>query len=129
MAVSPPAFSGLIGAVRALTDGLLGSLEKRLQLIALELHEEKLNLVRLLLWPGAIFVVGLLALAFASLAIVYVCGEQSRFAALAGVAVFHAGALLVLIVAFRCYLQRQTVPFSATLEEVGKDRACIRKAN
>jgi uncharacterized membrane protein YqjE len=39
------------------------------------------------------------------------------------------GALVAIIVTFRRYLARQPRPFSATLEEIAEDRACIRNPN
>ena len=129
MSSSSTGFSGLLGAVRALGDGLLGSLEKRLQLIALELHEEKLNFVRLLLWLGAILVTGLLGLAFASLALLQFCGPDSRLTVLLVLAGVYLGGSFALVLAFRRFLLRQPAPFAASLDELGKDRACIRKAS
>jgi uncharacterized membrane protein YqjE len=46
---------------------------------------------------------------------------------LGGLTILYAGALLAIIIAFRRYLARQPSPFAATLQEIGEDRACIRK--
>lgn len=129
MAAPSSIFNGVLGAMRGLGDGLLLVLERRLQLATLELHEEKLELVRTLLWLGSILGVGMLGLVFVSLTVVQLCGPESRLAALSGVALFHALALLVLVFTFRRHLTNRPRPFAATLEELGKDRACIRKGN
>ena len=66
---------------------------------------------------------------FASLTLVYLFWESARIAVLGGLTVLYGGALLAIIVAFRRYLARQPSPFAATLQEIGKDRACIQPKN
>lgn len=127
MAAPSSIFAGMLGARRGLGDGLLVVLGRRPQLVALELHEEKMQLMRIRLWLGAIIGVGLLGLVFVSRTIVQLYGPEARFAALGGVALSHVGALLVFVCTFRRYLASRPLPFAATLEELRKDRACIRK--
>jgi uncharacterized membrane protein YqjE len=72
---------------------------------------------------------GMMAIMFASLTLVYLFWETARLAVLGGLTVLYAGALAVIILAFRRYLARQPSPFAATLQEIGEDRACIRTEN
>lgn len=129
MAESSSVFSGLLAPFRALADSVLAGFEQRLRLITLELHEEKLRLVATLLWLVALFGVGLLALGFASVVVIFLFEPPARLAALGGVALFHLTALVALALLFRRHLARQPAPFTATLDELGKDRACIRKTS
>lgn len=124
-----PASAGLLGSLRALCDGLLASGARRLELFSLELQEEKIRLIQVFIWISAVVVSGVMAVTFASLALVYVFWESARLAVLGGLALFYVVACLTVVVAFRRYLKRQPAPFDATLEEFGKDRACIRTAN
>jgi uncharacterized membrane protein YqjE len=129
MQSAPPARPGIIGSFRALGDGLLASVQDRLALFSLELQEEKYRLIRVFLWISAAVFTGVMAIAFASLTLVYVFWESARLAVLGGLAFAYAAAFVVILLAFRRYLARQPRPFLATLEELGADRACIRPEN
>ncbi len=119
----------VLGSLRSLGDGLLASVQARLELIAIELQEEKLRLIQTFIWISAAVFSGLLAIVFASLTLVYVCWDSARLAVLGGLTLFYAATAVVVVVAFRRYLARQPSPFAATLEEIGEDRACIRNRN
>lgn len=126
---SASAPTGLMGSLRTLCDGLLASGVRRLELFSIELQEEKVRLIQVFIWISAVVVSGVMAITFASLALVYVFWDSARLAVLIGLALFYVAACLTVIVAFRRYLKRQPAPFDATLEEFGKDRACIRTGN
>ncbi len=118
--------SGFLGSVRAFVDGLLGSLQGRVELLAIELQEEKLRLIQAYVWVSAAMFLGALTLLFGSLALVYAFTESSRPAVLAGLAVAYGVAFSLVLLAFRRYLRRQPRPFAGTIEELKEDRACIR---
>jgi len=123
---SPP---GILGSLRTLADGLLSSALDRIGLISIELQAEKLRLIRIFFWIGAVFFAGVMALTFASLALVYLFWERAPLAALGGLALVYTGAFITLIVAFRRYLARQPRLLAATLQELEEDRTCIRGEN
>jgi uncharacterized membrane protein YqjE len=129
MEKTSPARPGFLGSFRALGDGLLAGIQDRLALVSLELQEEKFRLIRIFFWISAAVFTGMMALAFASLTLVYFFWESARLAVLGGLALFYATALAIILVAFRAYLQNQPRPFAATLEELDTDRICIRKGN
>ena len=121
--------SGLLGSLRALGDGLLASVQGRLELFSIELQEEKLRLLKTVVWVGAAVFLGLLAVVFSSLTLVYLFWDSARLAVLGGLAVFYTGALAVVLLALRRFLRHQPSPFAATLHEFGKDRECIRNGS
>jgi uncharacterized membrane protein YqjE len=118
--------AGFVGSLRSLGDGLLATVQDRLKLVSIEVHEEKLRLIRTFVWISAAVFAGLMTITFASLTVVYLFWDTARLAVLGGLTALYAGALVVIIVAFRRYLARQPSPFAATLHEIGEDRACIR---
>ncbi len=126
---SAPASLGLVGSMRALGDGLIASVQDRLELFSLELQEEKFRLIQTFIWISAAVFTGLMAITFASITLVYLFWESARLAALGGLTLFYTGALVVIIVAFRRYVARQPKPFAATLSEIKEDRACIQTKN
>jgi uncharacterized membrane protein YqjE len=124
-----PAPPGLLGSFRLLGDALIATLQDRLELVSVELQEEKLRLIQTFLWISAAVFAGMMAITFASLTLVYLCWESARLAALGGLTLLYTGALGVIVVAFRRFLARQPKPFAATLEEIGEDRACLPTGN
>ncbi len=118
-----------MGTLRSLGDSLLAGAQERLELLAIELQEEKLRLIRTFIWVGAALFTGMMALTFASLVLVYCFWDSARLGVLGGLAVFYTVALIVIILAFRRFTARQPLPFAATREEMAEDRACIRTEN
>jgi uncharacterized membrane protein YqjE len=124
-----PSSTGLISSFRLLGDNLLGTVQDRLELFSVELQEEKFRLILTFVWISAAVFTGMMALAFASLTVVYLFWESARLAVLSGLTVLYAIALVLTIVSFRRFIARQPSPFSATRQEIGKDRTCIRNEN
>lgn len=129
MEPTTPAPEGYLSSLRSLGEGLLAMGQDRLELFTVELQEEKFRLIQVFLWISAVLFTGMLAITFASLALVYFFWESARLAVLSGLAVFYIGALVAIVIAFRRYLSRQPNPFAASLQEIGEDRACIRTKN
>lgn len=121
-----PAPVGIVASFRALGDVMLATATDRIELISVELQEEKLRLIQIFIWISAAIFTGMMAITFASLTLVYLFWASARLAVLGGLAVLYASALLVIVIAFRRYLARQPRPFDATLQELKEDRACIR---
>ncbi len=118
-----------VGAFRNLGASLLATVHDRVELVAIELQEEKLRLVQILIWIGTLFFLGLMTMAFACMTVLYIFWTTARLAVMVGLAVFFAGALVTVAIAFRRYLARQPKPFAASLREIGEDRACIQTEN
>jgi uncharacterized membrane protein YqjE len=127
METATPSREGLLGSFRTLGDSLLALLQDRLALFSVELQEEKFRLIQIFIWISTAVFTGVMAVTFASLTLVYLFWESARLAALGGLTLLYAGALVAIVVAFRRYLARQPKPFAATLQEITEDRACIRK--
>ena len=118
-----------MGSLRALGDGLMASVQDRLELLSVELQEEKFRLIQTFIWISAAVFTGMMAITFASLTLVYLFWESARLAVLGGLTGLYAGTLVAIVVAFRRFLARQPKPFAATLQEIREDRACIRSEN
>ncbi len=129
METRAPGPSGLLGSLRGLADGLIGSAHDRLELLAVELHEEKHRLIQIFIWISAIVFLAMLAMVFASLAIVVLFWESARVAVVCTLATIYVGALIGVALGFKRYLKRQPKPFAATLSELREDRECIRPEN
>jgi uncharacterized membrane protein YqjE len=129
METATPGSTGFLSSFRALGDGLLGTVQDRLELFSVELQEEKFRLIQTFFWISAAVFTGMLAIMFASLTLVYLFWDSARLAVLGGLAVFYAGALVAIVIAFRRFIRRQPRPFSGTRQEIGEDRTCIRNGS
>ncbi len=121
-----PASPGFLSALSGLGENLIGTLHDRVELLALDLHEEKFRVIRIFIWISAIVFTGMLAILFASITLVYLFWDSARLAALGGFTLLYAVAFGVTIVAFRRHLANQARPFAASLRELNTDRTCIR---
>ena len=126
MEAARPGAKGYLSSLLSLGDGILASVQGRIELLTVELQEEKLRLIQTFIWISVAVFTGMMTITFASLTLVYLFLESARLAVLGGLTVFYAGILVAVIVAFRRYLARQPKPFAATLHEIGEDRTCIR---
>lgn len=124
-----PGSSGLLGSLRALADGLLESAHDRLELLTIELHEEKYRLIQIFIWISAIVFFSMLATVFASMALVVLLWETSRVAVVCSLAAVYVVAAIAAMIGFRRCLKRQPRPFEGSLRELREDRECIRKEN
>src|SRR5581483_5335253 len=126
MAVASHPPVGFLESFRSFGDDILASVQDRIELFALEVHEEKLRLVQTFIWISVAVFAGMMTIVFASLTLVYFFWASARLAALGGLTVFYLAALGAIIVAFRRALARQPRPFAATRQEIAADRRCIR---
>jgi len=127
MESSPPASSGFFKNLSGLGDSLLGALQERIELVSVELQEEKYRLVRLIIWGGAAVFAGVMTLSFATLTIVYLLWDTARLAALGGFTLLYGGVLVWVIMMLRRQFTHQPKPFEATIDSLTEDRACIRR--
>lgn len=112
--------------LRSLGHGLLTIIKDRLELVSVELQEEKFRLIQIFIWISAAVFTAFMTVAFASLTLVYAFWESARLAVMFGLSVFYGTALLVIILTFRRFLKRQPKPFDGTLNELEEDCACIQ---
>jgi uncharacterized membrane protein YqjE len=121
--------TGVINSLRVLGESLIAGLRDRIELLSVELQEEKFRLIQLTLWFIAAVFTGMLAITFASITLVYFFWESSRLAVLGGLTVFYTAALIAVIIRLRRFIASQPAPFEATRRELEEDIACIRKPN
>lgn len=118
--------AGLAGALRARLDLLLESAQSRLDLIALELQEEKLRLARLVLLTvlASVFLAG--GIVFALILITVALWDSHRLLALAlGTVVLLGAAVTAASGAARTWRDGRGL-FSASLAELRRDREALR---
>jgi len=115
---------GVFASLRQLLQTLIAIGQNRLELLLVEAHEERLQFFETLLLAGAVIVLGAITVGTVIFTLVALCIHAERFDLLAGLILL---CLLGTVVAFwrlRRRLKTWT-PFSATLSELKKDKACL----
>lgn len=118
----PEASPGLMDSAKRLLSTLAATVSTRIELLANELHEERLRLTQMLLFAlCALFCFGL-AVLLLTIFIVVLFWDEHRLVVLGVMCgiFFAMGGLMVVLL--RNAIQAQPKLFSATLAELAKDR-------
>ncbi len=86
-----------------------------------------MRFIQTFVWASAVVVLGLLALIFASVALVFLFWDTARVSVIITITLTYLAAFIAAVVGFRIFLTRQPRPFDATLRELREDRACLRE--
>ena len=115
------------GPLRRIAAALLGLLQTRLELVGVELLEEKNRFLSTLFSGLAAAVFGALALFTLTALIAVLCWDTYRWQALAVMGAVYALACIALVLRARQGLRNAPMPFEATLAEFEQDRDLLRK--
>lgn len=127
MDASPPPSSGedRTPSLKRFGGALLGLLQNHLELLGIELQEEKGYAFRLFLFASLCLLFGLLLLIGLSAAVVVVFWDSHRLAAILGLCLAYGLALLFCIARTLKLAQRSEHPFQASLEELARNRELL----
>ncbi len=114
--------SGSRSSPRRLGAAFLGLLHSHVELLGIELQEQKARTVSLLLFAGLALVFGLLLLIGLSALILIVLWDSYRLPGIIGLCVFYALAAVFCGLRLKSAVFDESSPFNATLEELAKDR-------
>ena len=120
--------TGFLHSVRTALDSGLGLIQNRVELFALELQEEKWRLLQTVLGAAALVALGTITLVLVTLVVVFACWDNARLTALSILSVLYGVGTLALYFKVRTLI-KQNRPMSATVDELEKDRACLRAGN
>ena len=107
---------------RRLGAAFLGLLHSHVELLGIELQEQKARTVSLLLFAGLALVFALLLLVGLSTLVLIVFWDDHRLAAIIGLCIFYALATVFCGIRLKAAVFDESSPFNATLEELAKDR-------
>ncbi|CAB3766527.1 phage holin family protein [Paraburkholderia humisilvae] len=113
--------------LRRIFGSVFSILQTRLELIGIELAEEKDRLLAVLFLGLAAMMLAVMALISLSVLIAIAFWDTYRWQALAGITIVYAVAALVCGLRARSNLHNAPAVFEATLSEFEKDREIFRK--
>jgi uncharacterized membrane protein YqjE len=115
---------GILDSSKRLLGALLAIFQNRLELLLVELREERVRAVEVLLLVGFVLFLALISLEVVILTVVILCARAGRYEVLFGLIL-----LCLLSTAVTFWRLRQRLknwsPLSATLAELKKDKACL----
>lgn len=128
MSEAPDIKPGLPRSLRRLVNATLELVENRIELLVIELQEERLRVLHAAVFLFGVMVCAAMLLVLLTLGILYLFREHGFWYAFAGLLVFYGGAGLF------CWrrlagLYRGNPSFAATLDQFRKDRQWLRKRN
>jgi uncharacterized membrane protein YqjE len=115
---------GLLHSLKRLGRTALGIVENRVELLVVELEEERWRVVDVFFLVASATVLALMALATGTFALVMFFPEEHRAIVLVIVALVYLVATLGLVLKVRNRLKNWH-SFSSTLAELKKDKACL----
>jgi len=119
---------GIFASLGRLLKTGLAILHNRLELLLVELQEERWRFFDLLLLAGVVLILGAMTLLVVTVTIVVLCMKADRLDLVAWLTGLYLIATIVAFWRLRCRLQNWA-PFSATLAELKKDKACLDEKN
>ena len=115
---------GIVASLRRLFRTVLSIAQNRLELLLVELQEERWRLFNALLLVGGVLILAGMTLMVATVTLVVVCLEAERLDLLIALMLAYLAATVICFWRLRMRL-KNWAPFSATLAELKKDKACL----
>jgi uncharacterized membrane protein YqjE len=118
---------GMTDSIRRLGNSLIGLLQTRAELFAVELQEEKLRAIRLLVWVAVAITLGVAGLLVAIGALAVFFWEMAGYWGLIGLAASTIGLAAIILRIIHRRITHGPVPFAGTVAEFRKDAKCLRQ--
>ena len=121
---------GLFSSIRRVADTCVSSVHNRVELLSVELQEEKNRLVRLILWTGAALFAAFLAITVMTIGIVMLFEDDNqRKVAIIGFGVVYAAVAIGIAFKLRGEVRNAPPPLVDTMSELRKDLQSLRSRN
>lgn len=116
--------SGILGSLRRAADSVGFILKNRAELAAIELKEEKANLISAAIWSGVFIFSTMMAAIAISCTVLFAFWEQKRNVAIGFLAIYLVGAIVAFLLLKRRL--KKPMPFVETIAQFKKDRAWLQ---
>jgi uncharacterized membrane protein YqjE len=117
--------SGLIDSVQRLFATLVAVLHNRLELLAIEVEEEKRRLLRCMAWGAAAILLSVVSMVFLALFVTALLWDAHRLTALAVITVIFIGSGALAWWQARAYARSAEGALASTLDELLHDYASL----
>jgi uncharacterized membrane protein YqjE len=118
----------ILGSVRHLCNSGVEIAHARLELLSLEVQEEKLRIVNTLILGTVSAALGILAVTLITLAVIALCSAEIRVAALLVMGTTY-GTVAIAFWRFASRRLQREIPFENSLIEMKKDKVCFQTSD
>jgi uncharacterized membrane protein YqjE len=122
MSETDPDSPGLLRSIRGLMDKVLETVQTRLELVGLELREERGRLWGLLVASAAGLILGTVGGVVLTVALALALPSDWRVGTLAACGIIYLAAAAILLLRVRSRLKHGPPPFAETVLQIKKDR-------
>jgi uncharacterized membrane protein YqjE len=119
---------GVFASLGRLLTTVLAIAQNRLELLLVECQEERWRFFDALLLAGVVLILALMTLMAATITIVVICVKADRLDLVVALVLLYLAATIFSFWRLRSRLKKWE-PFSATLAELKKDKACLDEKN
>jgi uncharacterized membrane protein YqjE len=126
METSAESSLGLFSSVKRLLNTALAGMENRIELFLVELREERLRVFEALVLGCVAAVLGFMALLTVTVTLVVIFWDSARVLVLVGLSTGYTLGTIGVLWRLKIRLRNRS-PFSATLDELKKDHACLEE--
>ena len=119
---------GVFASLRRLLKTVLAIAQSRLELLLVEAQEERWRFFDALLLAGVVLILTLMTLMAATVTIVVLCVRADRLDLVVALVLVYLAGTILSFWRLRTRL-KNWAPFSATLAELKKDKACLDEKN
>jgi uncharacterized membrane protein YqjE len=123
--MSVHATDGIVRSARRMLGILVGMVRTRLNLLAIELMEERSRIWLMLVLTGLALILGLMALLTLSLLVVVAFWDENRLLAIGALLAFYVIATAVVLLLLRQKAKVGSALFASTLRELSKDAEAL----
>jgi uncharacterized membrane protein YqjE len=124
---SDPKTHGWLHSLRRVSDSVLGLAHSRLELLSVELQEEKLRALNLLVWLAVALTLGAAGLFVGLGALALWLWSITGYLGLIGLMLTALASAAGVLWGIRRRIRTSPTPFAGTLAEFRKDRECLRE--
>jgi uncharacterized membrane protein YqjE len=129
MAEPAPAPPGLLGSLRKLLDTGLAMVQNRLELLAVEVREEKCRFLEILIFASAAVFFSIMAVMMVTFTVVFLFWESARGPVLIIFSVVYIVGAVWTGLTVRRKLREHPKPFADSIAEIKKDQQWLRSQN
>ncbi|MDB6032277.1 MAG: rane protein [Verrucomicrobiales bacterium] len=117
---------GLFYSLRKFLDTGMGALHNRVELFAVEMREEKQNLLELIVLVSLALFLGMMAMIVITATVILVVEPEKRLLVAGIFCVLYMAGALVAFAKAKARLKGSGFPFAETVSEMRKDRECLQ---
>jgi uncharacterized membrane protein YqjE len=124
---SQPASPGVLTSLRKLLDTGLAALQTRTELFAVEFKEEKEQVLELVMWVMIVLFFAIMTMVVLTATIIFAFPEDRRVYVAGTLAFLYLVGAVWAFLTLRTRLKNRPIPFSASVDEIKKDREWLLK--